>query len=72
MATVASSGIEQIGETAGLVWQTLSDEGPLSFSRLIKIVDAPRDVVLQAVGWLAREDKLTIEETPRGRRIALR
>jgi len=39
---------------------------------LTKSIDAPRDVVMQAVGWLAREDKVWIEETKRVRTIGLR
>ena len=35
----------------------LNDGGPQSMAKLVKAVDAPRDMVLQAVG-LAREDKI--------------
>jgi hypothetical protein len=55
-----------------LVWRALTDHGPMSLTRLVKAVDAPRDVVMQAVGWLAREDKIDLEETNRGRIITLR
>ena len=47
--------VDQIGETAGRVWHCLHESGPMSLSKLVKNVEAPRDVVLQAVGWLARE-----------------
>ena len=66
------SCVEQIGQTAGLVWRVLNDQGPQSLAKLVKAVDAPRDMVLQAVGWLAREDKVGIEDTKRGRMISLR
>lgn len=72
MATVLMMDcITQIGETAGAVWHTLSKSGPLSAAKLAKEIDAPRDIVMQAVGWLAREGKVTIEETNRGRNISL-
>ena len=61
--------IAQIGETAGLVWQCLDQSGPLLISKLIKQVDAPRDAVMQAVGWLAREGKIELEEIGRGKKI---
>ena len=64
--------IDQIGETAGLVWQCLKMQECISVAQLIKSIDAPRDVVMQAVGWLAREDKIEIEETTRGRQIRLK
>ncbi len=63
--------ITQIGETAGAIWQTLSEKGPQTIARLIKEIEAPRDVVLQAVGWLAREHKIDIDES-RSRTISLR
>ena len=72
MATVLSENcVEQIGATAGMVWQTLDTEGPMSLAKLTRTVDAPRDMVMQAIGWLAREDKVSIEEGTRGRVISL-
>lgn len=72
MATVTVTCVEQIGEAAGLVWHCLQENGRISLTKLAKSVDQPRDVVMQAVGWLAREDKVEIEETSRGRVISLR
>lgn len=71
-ASTSNSCLEQIGQTAGLVWQALHESGPQSLAKLIKSIDAPRDVVLQAIGWLAREDKVWIEEKKRIRTIGLR
>ena len=72
MATVeALTLVSQIGETAGVVWQILEQDGPTKLSRLVKDIDAPRDVVMQAVGWLAREDKIRIEEESRSRVVYL-
>ncbi len=72
MTTAQYSAIDQIGETAGQIWHLLETQGPLSLSRVVKEIDAPRDVVLQAVGWLAREDKIAIEESARSKTITLR
>ncbi|MCE9546329.1 MAG: winged helix-turn-helix domain-containing protein [Planctomycetia bacterium] len=72
MATAPSpTSIEQIGETAGTIWRVLHEEGPLSLTKLLKEVDAPRDVVMQGIGWLAREDKITIEGDGRTRTVSL-
>lgn len=66
------SCIQQIGETAGDVWRVLAEEsGPVSLAQLAKRVEQPRDVVMQAIGWLAREDKVRIEENGRTRTISL-
>jgi hypothetical protein len=61
-----------IGDTAGLVWQILSTQGPMSMAKLVKTVGQPRDQVMQAIGWLAREDKLEIREERRTRILSLR
>jgi flagellar basal body rod protein FlgF len=61
-----------IGETAGEVWKTLVDGGTMSLSKLVKTVSAPRDLVMQAIGWLAREDKIGFEGTARNRQVTLR
>ena len=64
--------ILQIGDTAGMVWRLLTDDGPMSMAKLVKAVGEPRDTVMQALGWLAREDKLSIEEEGRSRIISLK
>jgi DNA-binding transcriptional ArsR family regulator len=61
-----------IGETAGVVWQVLSKNGPMTIAKLVKAVREPRDTVMQALGWLGREDKICIEEEGRGRVVSLR
>jgi hypothetical protein len=49
---------EKVGKTAGKVWQTLRDKGELEISRLPRMLNEKTVVVYQALGWLAREDKL--------------
>ncbi|HEY1599659.1 MAG TPA: winged helix-turn-helix domain-containing protein [Pirellulales bacterium] len=63
--------VGQIGETAGAIWRAIAEQGPMSVSRLVKEIDAPRDIVMQALGWLAREDKIDIEDG-RSRVVSLR
>ena len=72
MATaLTDKTIDQIGDAAGLVWKTLSSEGAMSMAKLCRSIDAPRDLVMQAVGWLAREEKVCFQEGARGRLISL-
>ena len=66
------SCVVQIGDSAGLVWKALSENGALTVAQLVKIVGQPRDTVMQALGWLAREDKIQFEEDGRSRAISLR
>ena len=72
MATdTVANDIENIGAAAGLVWHFLDENGPVTLSKLAKEIDAPRDQVMQGVGWLAREGKIRFEETARSKLIAL-
>ena len=72
MATAPSiSHVAHIGETAGVVWAILHENGPLTVAKLVKAVGAPRDIVMQALGWLARENKVWIEEDGRSRIVRL-
>jgi hypothetical protein len=62
----------EIGETAGVVWNTLDKSGPMSLTQLLKKVKQPRDLVMQGLGWLAREEKIDIKDEGRSRIISLR
>jgi hypothetical protein len=43
----------------------------VSLAQLAKRIEQPRDIIMQAIGWLAREDKVRIEENGRTRYISL-
>ena len=72
METTMSSTTQQIGEVAGMIWHTLNENGRMSLTKLVKAIEAPRDSIMQGLGWLAREDKIDIEETSRGKVIYLK
>ncbi len=72
MATAAPvSHMDHVGEIAGDVWRILDRKGPLSMAKLVKAAGEPRDVVMQALGWLAREEKIRVEEEGRSRIVSL-
>lgn len=71
MSTESQLVTDQIGLTAGKVWHALSDSGGMSLTKLVKQIEAPRDLVMQAVGWLARENKIQIVEEKRVKTISL-
>jgi hypothetical protein len=52
---------QYVGNLAGTVWETLSSKGPKSVSALVKETGEKKDLVLMALGWLLREDKLKTE-----------
>lgn len=63
--------IDLIGTTAGNVWQVLNASGPISVARLVKETGAPRDMVMQGIGWLAREGKVAYFDGGRTKRVGL-
>jgi hypothetical protein len=67
-----ASPVARIGEAAGRVWHYLDEHGPMSVTGLAQELDEPRDLVMQAIGWLAREDKVEITENGRTKTIALK
>jgi hypothetical protein len=55
--------IEIIGNNAGLVWHALNDNGKMNVKALKKAVKLKTDKELfAAIGWLAKEGKLSIED----------
>ncbi len=49
---------EKIIEAAGKTWRTLGEKGELNITQLPKVLKEDEAVVYQALGWLAREDKI--------------
>jgi hypothetical protein len=63
--------IDDIGTAAGAIWGFLIEHGKVSLSSLEKGVDAPRNLVYMAIGWLAREGKVTIQREERSVQVWL-
>ena len=49
---------EQIGQTAGAIWKVLQTKDKLALSQVPKAINEKESLAFQAVGWLAREDKI--------------
>ena len=62
--------ITKIGENAGLVWGALQN-GALSLKAMKKATKLKNDELALALGWLAREGKLTFEENEADTIVAL-
>jgi hypothetical protein len=71
-AAIQTFSNETIGHVAGQVWQLLDSQGAQSVPAIKKAVSAPDDLVLAAIGWLAREDKLNFSKRGRTLTISLR
>jgi hypothetical protein len=62
---------EEIGTTAGAIWQILNSKGELSLPSLKQQVEAKSPVFEWAIGWLAREDKVVIIRRQKSYRVRL-
>ena len=62
---------EEIGATAGAIWNVLHAKGELSLSQLKKQTKAKAPVFDWAIGWLARENKIAIKQQERSIRVRL-
>ena len=49
---------DKIGEMAAKVWETLGEKEDVEISKLPQILKEKGEIVYQALGWLAREDKI--------------
>jgi hypothetical protein len=63
---------QDIGLVAGEIWGLLTTSDGLSLAAIKKAIAAPADVVIAAVGWLAREDKLEFTSSGRTLKISLK
>ena len=55
--------VEIIGEWAGKAWTALNEQGALNMKGLKKATKLKEKELYAAIGWLAREGKLNINET---------
>jgi hypothetical protein len=62
---------ELIGDAAGQIWRSLSENGDQTLAALKKSVSASGDLVVAAIGWLAREDKVHFVVSGRTLKISL-
>ena len=63
---------DQIGAVAGEIWQRLAKESEQSLAARKKSNSAPADLVMAAIGWLAREGKLHFRTSGRTVKVSLR
>lgn len=54
--------IELYGQNAGKVWETLENNGPSNTDKIIKNTGLTKQDFYVAVGWLARENKVWLNE----------
>ena len=52
----------KIGENAGIIWRALESKGRLSFEQLQAETGLEMMDLFAAIGWLAREDKISFNK----------
>jgi len=58
MGTEFNAGL---GVSAGKVWKALSEAGQASATKLAEATGLDRNEIQRAIGWLAREGKISVE-----------
>jgi len=64
--------IEQVGITAGLIWQYLNANGKSSPIKIKANLGVSNTLLYLALGWLARENKVNIERLEHSYQISLK
>ena len=62
---------DSIGKSAGAIWKFLNKNGPTSVSKVSTETGINKNEVQRAIGWLAREEKIIIEQKGRTETISL-
>ncbi len=63
---------DEIGNAAGLVWETLDREGKITLARLRQRTGLSVELLNRAIGWLAREGKVEFEKKARSVSVSLK
>ena len=72
-AEITKENVELIfGINAGIIWKSLNVKGSMTVSDLIKATDLHPEEVYGALGWLARENKISVERKGTVRVYSLR
>lgn len=53
---------EKAGKTAGKIWTVLNEKGAMTLKQIKKAAKINEKDFYLGLGWLLREDKLTIDE----------
>lgn len=56
---------DEIGQTAGVVWKIIEIWGNVDFASIKRLSDLDDSKIYLALGWLAREDKIFVDEKNR-------
>ncbi len=72
VATTIINVTERVGTAAGSIWNYLNENGPTAVTKLVNILPEDNKTLQRSIGWLAQEDKITLETISRRETIALK
>ena len=61
-----------IGDAAGKIWQYLDQNGSASVTKITNETGINKNDVQRGIGWLLKEDKLSIEAVGRTETLSLK
>ena len=61
-----------VGNAAGEIWKYLDKNGPTSVAKLTRDTKIDEKNIQRGIGWLAQEDKVSIEIINRAETISLK
>lgn len=64
--------LNTIGDAAGRVWEYLDQNGSASVTKITNETGLNKNDVQRAIGWLLKEDKLSIEVVGRTETVSLK
>jgi len=63
---------ERVGLTAGSIWHYLAENGSSSVTKLVRELPEEEKIIQRGIGWLAQEDKITVDTIDRVETVALK
>jgi len=63
---------KKIGDAAGVIWQYLDQHGETALSQLRQGTKLSDQLLHMGLGWLAREEKLSVAQEKKGLMLSLR
>ena len=62
---------EIIGTNAGVIWTALDEKKTLTVKQLTTVTKLTEGEIYAAIGWLARENKISAEKVGKGYKFSL-
>ncbi len=72
ITAIKSDLSESVGTAAGSIWNYLNEKGPTAVAKLVRELQDDSKTLQRSIGWLAQEDKISLETIGRIETISLK